>query len=257
MSYSFGLVISGGGSRAAFALGAVKYFSEVGIEFKAYSGASGGAIAASLLASGISANEAFDIIKKIDFKSELRLNIFKGSLYKIKQSQSLKQILPFEKFEELKKQLYINAVDIQNGKLVYFEKGDILEAVLASCSLYPIFAPFKKDGSYYIDGGFMNNLPYEPLVDKVDKIVAINVNPIREVDLKKLTVFKKIKRVLSLMFYANIETRIKNVDLFIEPKEIGRYNFLDPSCMESCFNMGYKYMKNMDLDRWTIHNQRF
>lgn len=246
----YGLVLSGGGSRAAFGLGAVKYFEEIGLEFKAYSGASGGAIAATLLASGLSATESFEIIKNIDYKALVKFNYFRGSFFKFEdENEFLKTILPFKNFEELPKPLYINAVDFETGETKFFRNGDIVSAILCSCALFPIFKPQFKDGKYYIDGGFTNNLPYEPLENIVDKTIAINVNPIRKLKFSNLKFLKKLKRVLALMFYANIATRVQKVDIFIEPPEIGKFNFLDIGCLDKCFEMGYQYVQKLSLDK--------
>lgn len=246
---NYGLVLSGGGSRAAFGLGAVKYFEEIGLEFKAYSGASGGAIAATLLASGLSADESFKVIKDIDFKKLVKFNYFRGSLYRFEnETEFLDSILPYKNFEELKKPLYVNAVDFNTGETKYFHQGDLLSAILSSCALFPVFKPQFKDGNYYIDGGFTNNLPYEPLENVVDKTIAINVNPVRKLEFTNLSFLKKLKRVLALMFYANIATRIQKVDIYIEPPEIGKFNFLDVGCLDKAYKMGYDYVKNLSLD---------
>ncbi len=245
----YGLILSGGGSRAAFGLGAVKYFEEIGLEFKAYSGASGGAIAATLLASGLSADESFKVIKSLDFKKLVKFNYFKGSLYRFENEREfLESILPYRNFEELQKPLYINAVDFNSGETKYFHQGDLLSAILSSCALFPIFKPQFKDGSYYIDGGFTNNLPYEPLDGVVDKTIGINVNPVRKLDFTKLSFLKRLKRVLALMFYANIATRIHKVDIYIEPPEIGKFHFLDVGCLDKAYEMGYEYVKKLSLE---------
>lgn len=246
-----GLVLSGGGSRAVFSLGCVKYFEEIGLEFEAYSGASGGSIAATLLASGLSAQKSFEIIKQTDFKKYIRYNIFSGSIFRFQnEKELLESILPFRNIQELPKPLYINAVDFETGVTNYFHSGDITSAILSSCSLYPLFKPYEKDGKIYIDGGFTNNLPYEPLKEKVDKIIAINVNPLWSVEYKKLGMIKKLKRILMFLFYANIATRVDQVDLFIEPKAISKFNILDTSCFDECFNMGYQHAKSLNLGKF-------
>lgn len=252
----YGLILSGGGSRAAFGLGAAKYFEEIGLEFKAYSGASGGAIAATLLASGLSATEALDIVKKIDYKRLVKFNYFRGSLFRFEEDQKfLQTIFPFSKFEDLKKPLFINAVNFETGKTEYFNRGDLISAILCSCALFPIFKTQYKDGNYYIDGGFTNNLPYEPLENIVEKTIAINVNPVRELDYTRLSFFKKLKRMLMFLFYANIATRIPKVDIFIEPPEIGKFNILDTSCLDECFELGYKYVQKLSIEELIKENK--
>lgn len=247
---TYGLVLSGGGSRAAFGLGAAKYFEEIGVEFKAYSGASGGAIAAALLASGLSAEEAFKVVKDIDFKKVVKFNYFKGSLFRFEdEKEFLKTLLPYRTFEELQKPLFINAVDFESGETIYFDRGDLISAILSSCALFPVFKPYYKDGHYYIDGGFTNNLPCEPLEGFVDKTVGINVNPVKKIEFTNLSFLKKLKRALMLLFYANIATRVQKVDIFIEPPQIGKYNFLDIGCLDKCYELGYEYVKKLSLDK--------
>ena len=114
---------------------------------------------------------------------------------------------------------------------------------MASSSLFPIFKPFEYEGRVYIDGGFMNNLPIEPLKNLDEKILAINVNPVIELKRDRWKFNQILKRSLYLMFNANIQVRIKEADFYLEPKEIAKFSIFDTHCFDECFKMGYKFAK--------------
>ena len=66
-------------------------------------------------------------------------------------------------FEELKIPLFVSATDLNNGKIVYFSKGEILDPVIASASIPVFFKPVIINNIYYVDGGVLDNLPLYPL----------------------------------------------------------------------------------------------
>ena len=75
----------------------------------------------------------------------------------------LKSNLKSKKLEELQIPLIITATDLDHGRLVHFHKGDIAERVAASCCMPVLFAPVNIDGTHYVDGGLLMNLPVSTL----------------------------------------------------------------------------------------------
>jgi NTE family protein len=66
----------------------------------------------------------------------------------------------------------------QAGKSVFFSKGVLIKPIMASCCIPVVFEPLRLEGGIYADGGLLNNLPVEPLLDKCDFIIGIHTNPI-------------------------------------------------------------------------------
>lgn len=241
---SVSLVLSGGGSRCVFSLGVIKYLEEKGISISAISGSSGGAIVGSLIASGKSSEEALELIESINYKKAVKFNYFRNGLFHLKKAKELyEELIEVKELSELKIKMFITAVDLAKGEIVYFDRGNIASLVMASSSLFPIFTPYEYENRLYIDGGVMNNLPIEPLQDRDEKILAINVNPLIELHRSRWRFSQTLKRSLYLMFNANMQVRKDKVDFYLEPKEIGRFSIFNTKCFGECFEMGYKFAK--------------
>lgn len=230
------LVISGGGARAIYVLGVVQRLLEQNIEIEKISCVSGGSIVGSMLAQNQTPLEILENLKSINYKKEVKLALSKGIFSLERFKPILDELLRYKKIEESAKQLLIWAINLENGQSDYFKSGYISDAILASCSLYPIFRPYMIDGRYYIDGGFVNNLPAEPFVGGDNKILGINLNPKLDISIEKLN----IKRLIYRMFYANMDCRKHLCDMYLEPYELASYGIFATDKFDELFEMGYE-----------------
>jgi NTE family protein len=71
----------------------------------------------------------------------------------------LKSHLGDREFSDLALPFSCVATDIQTGKEIVLDKGNVAEAVRASLSLPFFFQPFYLDGRYLVDGGLVNPVP--------------------------------------------------------------------------------------------------
>jgi len=80
-----------------------------------------------------------------------------------------------KKFEELKLPFYVNCARLKDGKNVFFDSGDLIRPIVASCSIPPILAPVKIGDEYYMDGGIGSHIEVDLLRKKnYRKIVIIS-----------------------------------------------------------------------------------
>ncbi|HNX81381.1 MAG TPA: patatin-like phospholipase family protein [Candidatus Omnitrophota bacterium] len=183
-------------------IGVLKVFEEKKIPIDVISGASIGSVVASLWATGKSADEILEITK--EFKSQKyvwnlvdltfpSVGFIKGNrLYAF-----LKKYLGNKTFQDVRLPLKIVASDIRRKESRVFEKGLLIDAIMASCAMPGVFHPFKLSGDILLDGGIINPLPTEVLFKMgVKKIIAVNVTPskediIREYELMKATLSAK------------------------------------------------------------------
>src|SRR5690606_24393024 len=84
--------------------------------------------------------------------------------------------LKAETFEELKIPLKIVSTDYHRKEEVIFEKGNLAQAVRASYSLPGLFTPLKIDNKILIDGGAVNPLPFDIIINECDITVALDVS---------------------------------------------------------------------------------
>jgi len=234
------IALSGGGARGISHLGVLKALDEHGIKPSIISGTSAGAIVGGFYGAGYSPDEILVIIIKTKM-----LSIFKpafswqGLLSMDSLLKILKDNLP-SNFADLKIPFIAAATAIEIGETHYFRSGDLHSAILASCCLPVLFNPVAIDGVKYIDGGILNNIPVEPLVDKSDFIIAVGCNPISKTH--TISTFKDVMERSSLLAISkNAEKSKALASVFIEPPLLTNFSGFDLSKAKEIFETGYRY----------------
>jgi NTE family protein len=191
-------VFEGGGVKGIALVGALSAFESRGFKWCNLAGTSAGAIVASLLASGYSAEELKDIIGRIDYtkfedaSAVGRIPLI-GPVISLLTSKALYKGDFFEEwlrgllrekgistFRDLKKKdddgtsftykLNVITSDISNQRLVVLPSGlgkygiepdefSVARAVRMSMSIPLFFRPQKVAGSLFVDGGILSNFP--------------------------------------------------------------------------------------------------
>jgi NTE family protein len=239
----FGLALSGGGVRGMAHLGIIKALEEFGVTFSSVSGTSAGAIAGAFYCSGYTPDEIFSIISKTGFLKSVRpawswaglLNLdgFREMLYKY---------LPENDFARLNIPLTVAATEIRLGKIVYFNEGELIPAVIASSSIPALFNPVVLQDQVFVDGGIMDNLPVRPLVGKCDFIVGSHCNPVEQrFDIKNVK--EVTERSLLMAINVNTSHSKTHCNVVIEPPDLGRFSTFDVAKGKEIFEIGYAFTK--------------
>ncbi|HKP76840.1 MAG TPA: patatin-like phospholipase family protein [Longimicrobiaceae bacterium] len=209
------LVISGGGSKGSFAVGALKYLvGELGMEFDVLAGTSTGALIVPLLAArGRAAlpvlETAYTTRTHRDILSGSRvLRVLRGepSFYGTDPlRQAIEAHVDQEVFEALRaspRQMAVTTTDFTDRKLVYWQTGpsiathepvvqvksrdELVKAMLASASV-PVAMPpvaLGREGrpeDVYVDGGVREYAPIRVAIDAgATDICCIILSPPRE-----------------------------------------------------------------------------
>lgn len=224
-----GLVLGVGVGYGFCHIGVLKVIEEENIPIDVIAGSSIGALIASLWAVGKSSREILEITREFREPKHIwelvditfpRLGFIKGNkLYRF-----LKRHLGDKTFYDLKMPLKIIASDVRRKEPKILDKGLLVDAIMASCSMPGIFAPFKFKEEVLFDGGVTNPLPTEPLVKMgVKKIIAVNVTPSREDILKQLIKLKSG----SPCEYAGDASKNKPFGLLGRLKSIFNLNIVD------------------------------
>jgi len=203
-----GLVISGGGSKGAFAGGVAQYLiEELKYDYGLFVGTSTGSLLLTHLAldkvkkikkvftsvnqSSIFSNCPF-VIKKEKFGSRQigvnHFNVFKNFLRGKKtfgESQNLRKliakIITEQEFQDLKSSIIDVVVTVSNlslNKVEYksindFNYNDFCDWIWISCNYTPFMSLVKKGGCEYADGGFGNMVPIEEAIKRGATIVDV------------------------------------------------------------------------------------
>lgn len=244
-SYKTGLVLSGGAARGFAHLGVLKALREENIYPEILVGVSAGAIVGGFYADGFEPEEVLEIFQKHKVFSIVEFSFKKQSLFKLTGLEKiLKDNLRSKNIEDLKLPFLIGATDISEGKSVYFDKGNLVDAILTSSSIPVIFPPVKTDGMVLVDGGVTNNFPIELLEKRCKQIIGSHVNPTGKFDTKKGVAHIALQ-AFHLGIAANIEQKKKRIKYFIEPKGLEEYSYYDVEKAKEMFDLGYKATKEV------------
>ena len=192
-----GLALGVGFAYGFCHIGILKVLEEEKIPVDIIVGSSIGAAMAALWASGYSANQIIEIVRQ-EFKEpkytfgmmDFTFPVF-GFIKGNKLYRFLKRHLGNKTFYDIKLPLKIVASDIRRKEPRILDKGLLIDAVMASCSMPGVFQPFRAKEEVLFDGGVVNPLPTDILVAMgIKKIIAVNVTPSRE-DI--LSQYEKIK----------------------------------------------------------------
>lgn len=184
LHYCTALVLGGGGAHGAYQIGVWKSLIENRIEIDLVTGASVGALNGALFLQGdcqagiemwekIETDQVLQVsmekIEEVDVHAELqRIRSFAGEILKQRgvSSEPLRQLLKEHLVEPLpeKPPLYIVTVQLPSFQEVILRVQDyhgeeLLDWLMASCSVFPVMSKQVINGVSYIDGGYRNNMP--------------------------------------------------------------------------------------------------
>ncbi len=177
-----GLALGGGGAKGLSHIAFLKVLDELGVRPTVIAGASIGAVIGGLYAAGVSGARLEQLLKTIGFmdlyKIALDFSILSNSaIFTGKRVEEFfAQRLPIQTFEELEIPLKIVATDFWNRREVVFASGSLITAIRASMAMPAVFEPVLLDGKVLIDGGAVNPLPYDLLLNECDLTIAIDVS---------------------------------------------------------------------------------
>ncbi|MFV0573734.1 MAG: patatin-like phospholipase family protein [Xanthomarina gelatinilytica] len=244
-SIKLGLVLSGGGYRGVAHIGVLKAMEELGMKPDFISGTSAGAIVGSLYAAGCTYNEIFDVFIKTELFSYQNYTFKKpGLIDGSKIEKLLKTHLKEDSFESLKIPMFIATTDLIDGKTHFFNKGPLIKPIIASSSVPGVFSPIVFNDLLLCDGGVTNNFPIEPLQICCDKIIGVFLNSLLETSKKQLKTTRSVlERAYKITRVNASEDKFKFCDVFIAPKELGKYEVFSKSHAKEAFEMGYQEAK--------------
>ncbi|MCO6357778.1 patatin-like phospholipase family protein [Roseivirga pacifica] len=235
---TLGLALSGGGVRGALHIGVLEALEPHKDQIKALSGTSIGAVIGAFYAAGVPPRKMLEIISNQSLFSMARLGFNRKGLMEMTGLYKLLEKYVPKTFEELNIPLTVVTTDLGSDDYLPISSGDLHQAVVASCSIPVFFKATEIDGKQCVDGGLLNNLPANELVEKVDKIIGVHVNnyaiPEKAESLKTLA-----DKVFSLVIRQNVKRYKMYCDYWLEP-ELPHGSVLDFSSTGEYYEIGRK-----------------
>ncbi|OEK09727.1 patatin [Flavivirga aquatica] len=246
-----GLVLSGGGAKGLAHIGVLKVIDSLGIKVDYVAGTSMGAVLGSLYASGYSGKQLDSIFKKVDFSKIINDDLPRSSkaFYERKNAEKYAVKLPFDNFKIklpsalskghntysllLKLMLHVNeirdfsklpipffcmATNIETGKQVLLEKGNLTQSVMASSALPSLFQPVIIDDQVLIDGGVVNNYPIDELRAKgVNIVIGVDVQD-GLLNRERLTTAPDVLlQINNFRTINDMKLKVRKTDIYIKP----------------------------------------
>lgn len=197
----YGLVLEGGGAKGAYQIGAWKALKEANIRIKGIAGTSVGALNGALICMGdlkkaeslwenISYSQIMSVDDKImedifkqkkisrDALKDMMDYISDGGVDITPLKELIAECVDEDKIQNSSMDLYIHTFSVDemrelNVDLKEIEPELIKDFLLASSYIFPIFKSEKLHGKTYIDGGAINNVPVDTLIEKEYKDIIV------------------------------------------------------------------------------------
>jgi NTE family protein len=257
-----GLALGSGGARGLAHIGVLKVFKQEGIEFDVITGTSFGALVGAMYAINPDPDEIekritdfilsqlfkrfrLDLIK-LDYLEEkragivsnvkdfLKLGYFLGIPYRTKAYTTTQKLAELTdilinnmNIEETKIKFAAVATDVVKAEEVVLDRGNIRQAVRASCAIPGIFPPSEYNDRLLVDGGWAERIPANIAIQLgADFVIAVNVS-------RKVTEKADFMNGLDILIRANettslilSRTQLKHADIIIKP-EVGYFHWTE------------------------------
>jgi len=196
---TIGLALGSGGASGLAHLVVLETLEELGIKPACISGSSIGAIIGGLVCAGHDSKSIREIIAEVvpeDLGSWIGsvfqrdrvslIDLFKldfdaGGLVDAEVFRSfLEDRLEMDRFEDLHIPLTVTATDFWEREMVVFDSGPLVPPIMASAALPGVFPPVEFEDRLLVDGGMVNPVPYDLIMDGADIAIAVDVTGTRK-----------------------------------------------------------------------------
>jgi NTE family protein len=206
-----GLVLSGGGARGLAHVGVLKVLERERIPVDFIAGTSMGAIVGGLYASGMSAKQVEEEVSKLDWNNVFASRVDRRELTQRRKEQDF-EVSPLleigigtdglkapmgsvssrgleshlrrltlvtrhiKNFDQLPTPFRAVATDMETGRAVIMQDGDLATALRSSMSVPGVFAPVEVQGRILGDGGLVNNTPIDVARHMgAERLIVVNI----------------------------------------------------------------------------------
>lgn len=175
-----GLALGAGAARGWAHIGIIRALEEIGVKIDVVAGCSIGAYVGSAYASGKldELEEWAYSLSEWQVFSLLGIGFRRGGLasgQKVFEKHKAEFCAP--SFDSMKLPFTAVATDLYSGKEVVFNKGDVNDAIQASCAIPALFPPIEHEGRWLVDGAVVNPVPVNQCRQLgADFVIAVNLS---------------------------------------------------------------------------------
>lgn len=177
--HGYGLVLSGGGGRGLAHLGVLRALHEQGIPVDEVAGCSMGSVIAAGVALGEAGESLMELVERqcrrlLDYTLPV-VSLVKGG----RVTKNIEDTFGSFDIEDLWLPFYCVSTNLTTSHLEVHRRGSTALALRASIAIPGVLPPVPHAGHLLVDGGVLNNLPFEVMRDNstVETIIAVDVAP--------------------------------------------------------------------------------
>jgi predicted acylesterase/phospholipase RssA/CRP-like cAMP-binding protein len=178
-----GLTLGGGFARGIAHAGVMRALDEAGVEIDLVGGASMGAVIGAQRALGWDVETIVRRTARLcsDSFSDLTLP-FVAFHRGRKFSRAIADMVGDIQIEDLWVPFFCVSANLNRSELRIHERGSLAKALLASTRAPGLFPPIVYDGDLHVDGGVINNVPIDVMINFANQgiVVGVDVSPPHE-----------------------------------------------------------------------------
>lgn len=273
-SLRVGLVLSGGGAMGIAHIGVIQAIEEAGIHIDYITGTSMGSLVGGLYAIGYSTDQLAEIATSNNFtelftekpnrqyisnyekmsddrtiatfpisekRIDLPLGIISGQNVYTFLSRLTQNVHGVEEFDDFEIPFAAVATNLETGEAKVFRSGYLPDALRASISIPSIFSPHEIDGTLYVDGGLIRNLPVEDVIEMgADYTIAVDVSSSLMAKDSLNTITKVLNQSLYFRIHDYADIQREMADYVVRIDELEPYNSADFDQAEKILEIGQK-----------------
>jgi NTE family protein len=221
------LALGGGGAKGFAHVGVIKVLESHGIHPQIITGTSAGSFVGSLYASGMTSyqlQETATALKESDIR-DITLSS-QGFIIGQKLQDYVNRQVRNKLIEQFPIRFAAVATQLETGQKTIFTRGNVGQAVRASCSIPNIFIPALIAGKRYVDGGLVSPIPVIAARQMgADIVIAVDISA-RPKAGQSNSVFGVFDQTLNIMGQQGIDKELSQANVVITPN-VGSVGILD------------------------------
>ena len=249
MSRSLGLSFGGGGARGAAHIGVLQILHKNGIRFDHLAGTSAGSVIGAMYAINQDpqwiekrfheflnsdeframgtgriqdhVNPDSAIVQMTKFVRDRIVIIMSQQKSFIVKREKLEKafdfLLPVKRFEDLSIPLFVTSTDLHSGEMVIYKSGNLIDALVQSCSIPGYVQPTERGEQVLVDGGVIDPIPVELLKEQTDYIVAVSITKDSLPEIKQKNIYEIMTRYSQITTNYFAKSKMEKADFVIHP----------------------------------------
>jgi NTE family protein len=238
-----------------------------GLQPDLVTGTSIGGLVGALIAAGLDSKAIIEVFKQMRFGKIYSLPGRKPALINNnKLEKLLVDTIGRRRFDELAIPLAVITTDLVKREECILQEGDVVSAVLATTAFPVVLPPVEREGLTLIDGGVLNNTPFNVAQDLgADYVLAIDLansapygTPIPEpkdrnilvrllIRLQRDPVYQAVSTMADIMTERNVQDHLEETqpDLLLRP-EIGTIGLFDFHMLQEGIEVGREAAREVE-----------